>query len=860
MSQAIDFGRPDVLQFILTFAVTWFIAFASAQYWGERLTFSTAQQRCAGQDVCTRLTRPSCDVNDPAVGSYCLNDAHSWTDEGCAIRAKINMEGNVAIVHAPFGLYTGEINDFVREDSKTFFRVDWSGDVDVLIARCNTTDACNTTSDGMCVCDVVISDVQAYYDGATPTREEILSTLRIGAFNPSLQGVLQPSGSYDGVDWYTMNDNGTLSSESIFTVIDHVGVRQMRKNMRSRVSIAGTEVSFRNPVHFISLTEAEPREAHQETDAALDHYFYHPNTAPFLAIRLAQRFGTSNPSPAYVEAISTAFLTGSYVFTKDATTVKYGSGIYGDLASTIACVLLHREARNVQLDMDPSYGSLKEPLMKVIGLMKSLEFGLYDNVPFVDFSFDVRSRIGQMAHDIPNVFSFFLPEYRPAGVIGSASLVSPEAQVLTGPRVIETLNGLLSLIRYGFTSCFGGLAAAVLPYCDDYMVSANDVRCRGTLRFAPSNLDSTDSITTELATLLTAGRLPRESREIINQAMKEESNLTVAIMKAQQLMVLTPEFHSTGTSSLSGLARPHPESTASTSNSTSYKALVYVLLEGGVDSYNVLVPHTCSQKNANDMTLLDQYNSERSSLAFTDSERTRIVDSSGQPCSQFAIHQDLEIVERLYKEADLAFFANTGVLNTPPDKYNYTFATKTYLFAHNTMQEEADRVDPFRVIPRTGILGRLCDVLGRNGYTTQPIAVEVSTVATVGMPGAGRERFFASRGGPSLFYPSRDGEDFDQMLALDQLNGGTALHSSLFGETWSASLKTALHDSEAMFKAVSNVEILTEFPDGDYSHMLKSVATLVASHEQRGFDRDVFYVRFGGFDHHQVSCTIIDPR
>lgn len=216
--------------------------------------------------------------------------------------------------------------------------------------------------------------------------------------------------------------------------------------------------------------------------------------------------------------------------------------------------------------------------------------------------------------------------------------------------MIETLNGLLSLIRYGFTSCFGGLAGAVGTYCDDYMVSGNDERCRGTLRFAPSDSDSTDSITTELATLLTAGRLPIESREIINQAMKAEPNLTVAIMKAQQLMVLTPEFHSTGISSVSGLARSQPEPTVSSSNSTSYKVFVYVLLEGGLDSYNVLVPHTCSQRNGNDMTVLDQYNSERSSLAFTDSERSRIIDASGQPCSQFAIHQDLEIVERLYKE------------------------------------------------------------------------------------------------------------------------------------------------------------------------------------------------------------------
>lgn len=86
-----------------------------------------------------------------------------------------------------------------------------------------------------------------------------------------------------------------------------------------------------------------------ETDAALEHYFYHPNTAPFLAIRFAQRFGISNPSPRYVEAISSAFRTG--IFTDGSTSI--GSGVYGDLQATIAAVLLDRESQDVLLDADP---------------------------------------------------------------------------------------------------------------------------------------------------------------------------------------------------------------------------------------------------------------------------------------------------------------------------------------------------------------------------------------------------------------------------------------------------------------------------------------------------------------------------
>jgi hypothetical protein len=115
-------------------------------------------------------------------------------DKGCATCAKINAEGNVAIVHAPFGADTEEIDDFVSDDDiKTYFRVDWSGDVDVLIESCDATDACNTTSDRMCVAAIVVSDEPSYHEGAIPNREEILSSLlQLGAFDPSLHGVLQP--------------------------------------------------------------------------------------------------------------------------------------------------------------------------------------------------------------------------------------------------------------------------------------------------------------------------------------------------------------------------------------------------------------------------------------------------------------------------------------------------------------------------------------------------------------------------------------------------------------------------------------------------------------------------------------------
>lgn len=83
------------------------------------------------------------------------------------------------------------------------------------------------------------------------------------------------------------------------------------------------------------------------TEAVLDDYLFHQNTAPFLARLLIKRFNiASNPAPAYVSAVANAFRSGSYSIAGKA----FGSGSYGDLTSTIAAILLCPEATSPTLD------------------------------------------------------------------------------------------------------------------------------------------------------------------------------------------------------------------------------------------------------------------------------------------------------------------------------------------------------------------------------------------------------------------------------------------------------------------------------------------------------------------------------
>ena len=99
-------------------------------------------------------------------------------------------------------------------------------------------------------------------------------------------------------------------------------------NRLSRVRV-GEGFSFRNAPHFVNFLVPAALDAAYETEALIDHLVTHPNTAPFIAHRLIQRFTTSNPSPRYVRAVADAFTTGTYEG------VVYGdhSG-YGSLGDT----------------------------------------------------------------------------------------------------------------------------------------------------------------------------------------------------------------------------------------------------------------------------------------------------------------------------------------------------------------------------------------------------------------------------------------------------------------------------------------------------------------------------------------------
>jgi len=290
--------------------------------------------------------------------------------------------------------------------------------------------------------------------------------------------------------------------------------------------------------------------------------------------------------------------------------------------------------------------------------------------------------IGQEAHATPDVFSFFLPEYAAPGQIIDASLTSPEAQVINAPTIVGFLNGIFSLIDFGLTRCYGGFGQKSVNNCGQYRPGDNsfkdpEIYSHGSLRYA-TPATSTSDIVDELAILLTGGRISANVRTSLLAAYDSESvnsDNAGALRLVQKLIVSFPEFHSTNVFQNTGNPRPEPETPEPSPNP--YKAIVFLNLNGGMDGFNMLVPHS-------DCHMFQKYRDARGSIALEPNQLLEIdAATSNLVCEKFGVHYKLPSVRDRFVAKDLAFIANMGILQHPVSKENWRqLHDKTALFAH----------------------------------------------------------------------------------------------------------------------------------------------------------------------------------
>lgn len=267
-----------------------------------------------------------------------------------------------------------------------------------------------------------------------------------------------------------------------------------------------------------SFAEDPGRTPMDDFEDAIDNLFHHPNVGPFICFRLIQRLIKSNPSPGYVRRVAQVFDDN-------------GQSVRGDMQAVVTAILLDPEARSLTALTDPNGGRLREPYLRWVRLVKTLNAKSSDGTYLIpDWSH--LEEMGQRLMSSPSVFNFFLPDYIAAGEMAEADLVGPEFQILTATTAMATQNVYGNALMWGF-----GLWDEEQPGAQMSFELEEEV--------ALLNEGNLDGVIDRLDLLLTYGQLRDDTRQILVDAYNGragwfDTRQTVAMLV--RIIVLSPEF------------------------------------------------------------------------------------------------------------------------------------------------------------------------------------------------------------------------------------------------------------------------------------------------------------------------------
>ncbi|MFT4768731.1 MAG: hypothetical protein ACI8RN_001869 [Glaciecola sp.] len=290
-----------------------------------------------------------------------------------------------------------------------------------------------------------------------------------------------------------------------------------------------------------------------------------------------------------------------------------------------------------------------------------------------------------------------------------------------------------------------------------------------------------------------------------------------------------------------GLARQ-----ASAQSSGDYKALVCILLAGGNDSYNMLVP--------NDAQHYAGYAAIRSDLALPQESLLALpnTDNNGR---SFALHPGMSGLRSLFASGQAATLAGVGTLLAPMDSSSLATGNANLplgLFSHSDqIQQWQTAVSDERIAQGWG--GRIADLL-EQGSPANGISMNVSLAGNnVFQSGSVTKPYAISASGdgaPALAgYNETGGEGEFTRAAIDGLLA--AAQSKLFRREYGKRLISAIESQVTFVNALSTAEELpTSFSDGPFSAALRQIARVIAAREALGASRQTFFITVGGWDHH----------
>ena len=282
------------------------------------------------------------------------------------------------------------------------------------------------------------------------------------------------------------------------------------------------------------------------------------------------------------------------------------------------------------------------------------------------------------------------------------------------------------------------------------------------------------------------------------------------------------------------------------STTDGYKVLVCILLAGGNDSYNMLLPYDHDQ--------YDEYAKIRSDLALDYDSLLPLSDKSDEGRS-YALHSGIDEVRQIYETGDLAFVANVGTLIEPVDAKAIRARTGRVpigLFSHSDQMAQWQSAISYQRSSSYGWGGRMADLLDPD--PANGLSMNISLSGT---------NLFQTGAQVSPYTIVNRGDGANTVWSFPQFwSNGINVHEvirdllgveeeNLLRREYSRRLKGAMYNRDTFVNAIRTApEFETEFSDSYFSRTLQQIARVIGTRNVLGQNRQTFFVQYGGWDHH----------
>ena len=309
------------------------------------------------------------------------------------------------------------------------------------------------------------------------------------------------------------------------------------------------------------------------------------------------------------------------------------------------------------------------------------------------------------------------------------------------------------------------------------------------------------------------------------------------------------------TSLLSGITNMGLMSAAAAANrpfirtQNNYKALVCIMLSGGNDSFNMLVPRGASE--------YAEYANVRTGLALPQADLLPI-NPTNAGSMQFGLHPSMTNIQGLFEAGNAAFVANVGALVEPLTAATAATAQiPSGLYSHSDQRTHWQTSVP-QDINALGWGGQLADILYTNN-NNQDISMNISLngVNVFQRGNIIKEYAISPNDTGSILINGANNNNFYQSLkrtTVDNLLDQTYVNT--LQTAYANTMTDANGNSFAFSSAISSgTPFTTVFGADLLSQKLEMVAKTIAARSILDVEYQTFFIEHGGWDTHDDMLT-----